>query len=286
MPAPPPRSLTLQDLRLWPGDGAAVGTELRLCTYQGLALSDAELPRAWVRQGEQPGAGPGRKFRVVGTAPAGHWLVPAPALVTDTRGGAAQPLLPPGHGAARAAAAASTAAAAGAIAAGAAVRSRGGRTPIAALYALYAGRTVAAARRDERESAGRAAQQHTPGAAGLVRLAAGALHLRGHGPHLPGLALLPHPGIQVRHAHATAAALAWLISLRFAPHVMGRESPASLVLFVRVTFPGGWARQSRDASLFHNAGALLALFFFFGFLAFCYFFGPLPRHMEVPWLGV
>ena len=31
---------------------------------------------------------------------------------------------------------------------------------------------------------------------------------------------------------------------------------------------------------------LLFFFFFFFFLSFCYFFGPLPRHMKVPRLGV
>ena len=31
---------------------------------------------------------------------------------------------------------------------------------------------------------------------------------------------------------------------------------------------------------------LFAIVFFFFFLSFCYFFGPLPRHMEAPRLGV
>uniref|UniRef100_A0A4W2D7S7 Cold-inducible RNA-binding protein n=1 Tax=Bos indicus x Bos taurus TaxID=30522 RepID=A0A4W2D7S7_BOBOX len=61
---------------------------------------------------------------------------------------------------------------------------------------------AAAARRDEREPAGCTAQQHTPVATGLAGLAAAALSLRGHGPHRPGRALLPHPGIQIEKATA------------------------------------------------------------------------------------
>ena len=41
--------------------------------------------------------------------------------------------------------------------------------------------------------------------------------------------------------------------------------------------------ESKNIS-FECEGYCLVCFFFF--LSFCYFFGPLPRHMEVPRLGV
>ena len=47
------------------------------------------------------------------------------------------------------------------------------------------------------------------------------------------------------------------------------------------------SRDCQKRSLDKEEGAdLETSFILFYFLSFCYFFGPLPRHMEVPRLGV
>ena len=50
----------------------------------------------------------------------------------------------------------------------------------------------------------------------------------------------------------------------------------------QLSIPLGCVARNRIAGSYSNSG--FNSFFFF--LSFCYFFGPLPRHMEVPRLGV
>ena len=57
-----------------------------------------------------------------------------------------------------------------------------------------------------------------------------------------------------------------------------------------VYFPGSTAVVTMQSSFISTSIHLAAfvclfVFFFFGFFAFCYFFGPLPRQMEVSRLG-